>query len=72
MADASPAERAKCWYGYPEHQPGMGWCPPSCHGPVTHSERTGEGDKLVYCERHAYWRRKRSRLPLIRRMRVGE
>jgi hypothetical protein len=50
----------------------MGWCPLSCHGPLTHSERAANGDQHVYCEAHAYWRRKTIRLPLVRRMRPGE
>ena len=50
----------------------IGWCPGSCNGPVTHSERTDEGVQHVYCEVHAYWRRKTIRLPLVRRMRDGE
>jgi hypothetical protein len=61
-----------CWYGDPQHQPRMGWCPPSCNGPVTHSERAGNGDQHVYCEAHAYWRRKTIRLPLVRRMQLRE
>jgi hypothetical protein len=61
-----------CWYGDPQHQPRMGWCPSSCHGPLTHSERAGNGDQHVYCEAHAHWRRKTIRLPLLRRMRPGE
>jgi len=60
------------WYGDPQHQPRIGWCPPSCHGPVTHSERAGNGDQHVYCEAHAHWRRKTIRLPLLRRLRSGE
>ena len=50
----------------------MGWCSPSCNGPVTHSERTGNGDLHVYCEVHAYWRRRTIRLPLVRRLRLDE
>jgi hypothetical protein len=61
-----------CWYGDPQHQPRMGWCPLSCNGPLTHSERAGNGDQHVYCEAHAYWRRKTIRLPLVRRVRPGE
>jgi hypothetical protein len=61
-----------CWYGDPQHQPRLGWCPVSCHGPLTHSERTGNGDQHVYCEAHAHWRRKTIRLPLVRRLRPGE
>jgi hypothetical protein len=61
-----------CWYSGPEHQPAVGGCPPSCSGPVLYSERAGNGDQLLYCEAHAYWRRKTIRLPLVRRMRPGE
>jgi hypothetical protein len=61
-----------CWYGDPQHQPRMGWCPLSCDGPATHSERAGNGDQHVYCEAHAHWRRKTIHLPLVRRMRPGE
>ncbi len=61
-----------CWYGDPQHQPRMGWCPPSCNGPATHSERAGNGDQHAYCEAHAHWRRKTIRLPLVRRLRLGE
>jgi hypothetical protein len=39
---------------------------------VIYSERAGNGDQLVYCDTHAYWRRKTTRLPLMRRMRPGE
>jgi hypothetical protein len=69
---ASVVRAAGCWYGDPAHRPAVGWCPSSCHGPVTHSERTGQGDQLVYCEAHAHWRRRTIRLPLVRRMRPGE
>jgi hypothetical protein len=61
-----------CWYADPHHRPAIGWCPQSCNGPPTHSELAGNGDRLVYCEAHAYWRRKTIRLPLVRRMRPGE
>ena len=61
-----------CWYRAAEHQPTIGWCPPTCNGPVTHSERAGNGDKLLYCEGHASWRAKTIRLPLVRRLRPGE
>jgi hypothetical protein len=61
-----------CWYADPQHQPRMGWCPLSCDGPATHSERTGNGDQHAYCEAHAHWRRKTIRLPLVRRLRLGE
>ena len=61
-----------CWYGDPEHRPTIGWCPPSCNGPPTHSERSGNGDQLVYCEAHAYWRRKTIGLPLVRRLQTGK
>jgi hypothetical protein len=61
-----------CWYSGPEHRPAVGGCPPSCSGPVLYSERAGNGDQLLYCEAHAYWRRKTIRLPLVRRMRPGE
>jgi hypothetical protein len=50
----------------------MGWCPPWCDGPVTHSERAGNGDHHLYCEAHAHRRRKTIRLPLLRRLRPGE
>lgn len=63
---------AGCWYAGPGHRPLIGWCPSTCNGPATHSERAGNGDKLLYCEAHAYWRRKTIRLPLVRRMRPGE
>ena len=61
-----------CWYSGPEHRPAVGGCPPSCSGPVIYSERAGNGDQLLYCEAHAYWRRRTIRLPLVRRMRPGE
>lgn len=61
-----------CWYRDPERHPIVGWCPPACNGPVTHSERAGSGDKRLYCEAHAYWRAKTIRLPLVRRLRPGE
>jgi hypothetical protein len=61
-----------CWYADPAHRPSVGWCPPACNGPVTHSERAHNGDRLLYCETHAYWRHKTIRLPLVRRMRPGE
>jgi hypothetical protein len=63
---------ADCWYRDPEHRPWAGWCPRSCNGPVSHSERAGNGDQLPYCEAHAYWRRKTIRLPLVRRLRPDE
>jgi hypothetical protein len=76
VGDGGPAPSVTrpvgCWYGDPQHQPRMGWCPPSCNGPVTHSERAGNGDQHVYCEPHAYWRRKTIRLPLVRRMQLRE
>lgn len=50
----------------------VGWCPGTCNGPVTHSERVDGGVQHVYCEAHAYWRRKTIRLPLVRRLRTGE
>jgi hypothetical protein len=61
-----------CWYRDPKHQPTVGWCPPTCNGPVTHSERAGNGDKLLYCEAHAYWRIRTIRLPLVRPLQPGE
>jgi hypothetical protein len=61
-----------CWYRDPGHQPTIGWCPASCNGQVTHSELVGNGERRVYCEAHAYWRRKTIRLPLVRRLRPGE
>jgi hypothetical protein len=69
---ASATPPVGCWYGDAQHQPRMGWCPPSCTGPATHSERAGNGDQHVYCEAHAHWRRKTIRLPLVRRLRLGE
>lgn len=63
---------ATCWYGDPVHRPTIGWCPRSCNGPVTHSERAGHGDQLFYCEAHAYWRRKTIALPLVWRIPPGE
>jgi hypothetical protein len=70
MADtASPAA---CWYRDPDHRPTIGWSPASCNGPVTHSERTGDGYKRLYCEAHAYWRRKTIGIPIVRRIRPGE
>ena len=64
--------RGACWYSRPEHRPAMGDCPRACHGPVASSERAGDGTQLVYCDAHANWRRRTSRLPLVRRMRPGE
>lgn len=69
---ASATPPVGCWYGDPQHQPRMGWCPLLCNSPVTHSERAGNGDQHVYCEAHAHWRRKTIRLPLVRRLRLGE
>jgi hypothetical protein len=63
---------AGCWYADPGHRPTVGWCPSTCTGLITHSERAGNGDKLLYCEAHAYWRRKTIRLPLVRRMPLDE
>jgi hypothetical protein len=63
MADAT----AVCWYRDTAHRPTIGWCPRSCNGPTTYSERAGNGDDLRYCEAHADWRRKTIRLPLVRR-----
>jgi hypothetical protein len=60
-----------CWYRNPKHQPTIGWCPSTCNGPVTHSERADNGDKLLYCEAHAYWRTKTIRLPIVRRLQPG-
>jgi hypothetical protein len=60
-----------CWYADPAHRPAVSWCPPACRGPVTHSERAGDGALLLYCEVHAYWRRKTIRLPLVRRIPPG-
>jgi hypothetical protein len=65
-------EPGACWYSDRGHQPRLGSCPRSCSGAVIYSERTGNGDQHVYCDTHAYWRRKTSRLPLVRRMRPGE
>jgi hypothetical protein len=62
-----------CWYRDPTHRPRLGWCPTSCHGPVTHAERVSNGDQHVYCETHAQWRRQTIRLPtLVRRLPSGE
>jgi len=61
-----------CWYADPRHRPAIGWSPRSCTGTPTHSERAENGDLLVYCDAHAYWRRKTIRLPLVRRMRPDE
>jgi hypothetical protein len=62
-----------CWYRDPAHRPPLGWCPSTCHGPVTHAERLGNGDKHLYCDTHAHWRRQTIRLPtLVRRMPPGE
>lgn len=61
-----------CWYRDPEHRPAVGGCPRACSGPVSFSERAANGDKLVYCEVHASWRRRALRVPLVRRMRPGE
>jgi hypothetical protein len=58
-----------CWYSDPGHQPALGWCPRVCSGAVIFSERVGNGDQHVYCDTHAYWRRKTIRLPLVWRMR---
>ena len=65
-------ELGACWYSDPQRQPALGWCPGSCTGAVTYSERASNGDKRVYCDTHAYWRRKTIRLPLVRRMRPSE
>ena len=65
-------EPGACWYSDPAHQPRLGWCPRSCSGAVIYSERAGNGDQHVYCDTHAYWRRKTIRLPLVRRRRPGE
>ena len=64
----SPTPLLRCRYRDPAQRPTIGWCPHSCTGPVTHSERAGNGDQLLYCEAHAYWRRKTIHLPLVRRM----
>jgi hypothetical protein len=74
MTDEHPSSTQPpgCWYRDPTHRPTIGWCPLSCNGPVTHSERTGNGDLLLYCEAHAYWRRKTIRLPLVIRLRPGD
>ena len=69
MADTAPAA---CWYRDPKHRPAIGWCPASCNGTVTYSERTADGHKLLYCEAHAYWRRKTIGMPTVRRIRPGE
>lgn len=61
-----------CWYRDPAHRPRVGWCPSTCHGPVTHAERLGNGDEHAYCETHAQWRRRTIRLPtLVRRLQPG-
>lgn len=64
-AEESPLD---CWYAAVTHRPTIGWCPARCNGRATHSERAGNGDLLVYCEAHAYWRRKTAHLPLLRRL----
>ena len=61
-----------CWYSSAAHRPTVGWCPLSCNGTVTHSERSGNGDKLLYCEAHASWRCRTIRLRLVRPLRPGE
>ena len=64
-------EPGVCWYRDPGTSPGC-WCPRSCSGAVIYSEHTGDGDQHVYCDTHAYWRRKTIRLPLVRRCVPGE
>jgi hypothetical protein len=71
MVDKVMTRTTGCWYADPAHRPTVGWCPSACNGPVTHSERAGNGDKLMYCEAHAYWRRKTTGWRL-RRMRPDE
>jgi hypothetical protein len=71
-AAASVSVLVGCWYRDPVHRPAVGWRPTSCNGPVTHAECAVDGDELVYCEAHAYGRGTTIRLPLVRRMRVGE
>lgn len=61
-----------CWYSIPEHRPAIGWCPETCNGPPSHTERASDGEQLLYCEAHAYWRRRTVRLRLVRRMRPDE
>jgi hypothetical protein len=61
-----------CWYREPARRPTIGWCPPTCTGPVTHGERAGNGDRLLYCEGHANWRIKTIRLPLVIRLQPNE
>jgi hypothetical protein len=61
-----------CWYLDPGHRPSIGWCPRRCNGPPTHSERAATGDQLLYCEAHAYWRRKTIRVAAVRRLRPNE
>ena len=68
----APVAPRECWYRDRQHRPAIGWCPESCNGPVTHTERAADGEQLLYCEAHAYWRRKTIGLPLVRRMRSGE
>jgi hypothetical protein len=63
---------AGCWYATAEHRPTVGWCPESCSGPLTHSERSGTGERLDYCDAHAYWRRKTIGLPLVWRRELAE
>jgi hypothetical protein len=70
MADTTSS--AACWYRDPKHRPTIGWCPADCNGPNAYSERAGDGSKRLYCEAHAYWRRKTIGMPIVRRMRVDE
>jgi hypothetical protein len=72
VQDGLVAPPVACWYADRSHWPTVGWCPTSCNGAATHTERARNGDQLVYCEAHAYWRRKTTRLRLVRRMRPGE
>lgn len=46
-----------CWYADESHRPTIGRCPDACNGEPTHGERRANGEQLVYCEAHAFWRR---------------
>ena len=72
-APTAPATPVACQYLDPAHRPRLGWCPDTCHGPVGYAERLGDGRQHVYCDAHADWRRRSSRLPsLVRRLATDE